>query len=113
MKLILLDENVPRLRAIPTELDVRHVLSLGKSLSDTNIWDYAKEHDAVILTKDADFSHRISLSDPPPRIVRLQLGNLRYRDLVNFIEKVWPEIEKLLASAKLVNVLHDRLEGIR
>ncbi|MCL5945318.1 MAG: DUF5615 family PIN-like protein [Planctomycetes bacterium] len=58
-----------RVRFVPS-LPLIHSTSLGSSLSDSFIWDYARSHHYVIITKDADFSGRIMLSAPPPWIVR-------------------------------------------
>jgi predicted nuclease of predicted toxin-antitoxin system len=52
----LLDENLPeRLRFSPSQ-PVIHVRDLGSSLTDSDVWNHAKTHDLVIVTKDADFS---------------------------------------------------------
>ena len=43
-----------------------HYLGLGAA-DDGEIWDYAKAHDFVIVTKDADFPERSILHKAPPR----------------------------------------------
>ena len=35
-------------------------------MSDTQIWEYAKEHDFVIVSKDSDFRQLAFLHGPPP-----------------------------------------------
>ena len=51
----LLDENLPfKIQFVPS-LPIIHVSALGKSLSDIEIWQYAKEKNLVIITKDVDF----------------------------------------------------------
>jgi predicted nuclease of predicted toxin-antitoxin system len=76
----LLDSNLPaRIQFTPTQ-PVTHARSLGPCPTDTAIWDYARAHDLVIVTKDADFSHRIMTHTPPPRVVHLRFGNLRRRE---------------------------------
>ena len=67
----LFDENLPRNVKFTPSLPVTHVTELGDSLSDTEIWEYAKNHDLIIVTKDTDFSDRIIISSPPPRVVLL------------------------------------------
>ena len=66
----------------------------------------------MILTKDADFGHRILSSEPPPWIVHVRLGNLRLRPFMQRLISVWPTIESLLPKHKLITVLPDRIEGI-
>jgi predicted nuclease of predicted toxin-antitoxin system len=76
----LLDGNLPaRLRFSP-ELPVVPLSSVGQNPTDSEIWEFAKKHDLVIVSKDADFSDRIIASSPPPRIVHLRFGNLRRND---------------------------------
>jgi len=45
------------------------VFDLGESWSDFEIWRYAQENDLVIVTKDADFSDWVMLSEPPPKVI--------------------------------------------
>ena len=66
MKGILLDENLPtRLRFTPS-LRVVHFSKAGKNPNDTQIWEFAKQNELVIVSKDADFSERIIMQTPPP-----------------------------------------------
>ena len=85
---------------------------IGASPTDTQVWNYAREHELVIVTKDADFAGRIILSPPPPRVVHLRIGNLRRQPFHARLARVWPQVEALLKNHKLVNVYADRVEGI-
>lgn len=66
----------------------------------------------MIVSKDADFSDRIITQSPPPRVVHLRFGNLGRNDFHALLARIWPRIETLLKSHKLVNVFADRIEGI-
>ena len=66
----------------------------------------------VIVSKDADFSDRIITNSPSPRVVHLRFGNLRRNEFHALLARIWPQIETLLKSHKLVNVYAGRLEGI-
>jgi predicted nuclease of predicted toxin-antitoxin system len=68
--------------------------------------------DLVIATKDADFSGRIILQSPPPRVVHLRFGNLRRGEFHALLARVWPQVEGLLKTHKLVSVHADRVEGV-
>jgi predicted nuclease of predicted toxin-antitoxin system len=42
---------------------------------DTEIWDYARENDLVILTKDNDFDELSQLYGCPPKVIHVLCGN--------------------------------------
>jgi predicted nuclease of predicted toxin-antitoxin system len=112
MKGFLFDENLPaRLRFSP-KLPIVPVSNVGKIPSDSQIWEFARRRELVIVSKDADFSDRIIAQTPPPWVVHLRFGNLRRNEFQDLLARVWPQIETLLKSHKLVNVYSDRLEGI-
>lgn len=113
MRGFLFDENTPRRLTFAPSLPIRHSKDLGASPSDTEIWNYARREELVIVSKDADFSNRIMLSSPPPWIVRLRFGNMRKKAFHEYLQKVWPSIEALLPAHKLINVFQNRIEGIQ
>jgi predicted nuclease of predicted toxin-antitoxin system len=108
----LLDENLPsRLRFRP-KLSVVHARELGDAPSDAELWEYAGANDLVIVTKDADFSDRVMASKPPPRVVHFRIGNIKRHAFHDFLARVWPRLEELLESSKLINVYLDHIEAI-
>ena len=109
----LLDENLPAKIQFTPSLPMIHASVLGNSPSDTEIWQYAKENNLVIITKDADFSDRMMLEGSPPKVIHLRFGNLRKREFHEFLARIWPQIETLIIDYKLVNVYLDRLELFR
>lgn len=110
MKGLLIDENLPLPTASPTTMPIVHSRQLGEQPSDTFLWEHAILHDLVILTKDADFSERIQLSGPPPRIVHLRIGNMRRSEFIGWLYRQWPTIEEKLPDHKLINVYIDHME---
>ena len=53
-----------------------HVRLLGMAeADDLTIWNYAKEHDLVIVTQDSDYSDWNKLKGAPPKIIWLRCGN--------------------------------------
>lgn len=112
MKGFLFDENLPRrIRFAPSQ-PVTHVEALGASPEGAAVWEFARQGEMVIVTKDADFSDRILLSQPPPWVVHLRIGNLRRADFHAFLARIWPQVEALLPVHKLVNVYADRIEAV-
>lgn len=76
---LLLDENLSR-RLIPF---LQHdypgssqVALLGlESASDTLVWQFAKEHQFVIVTRDADFEELSLVWGQPPKVIWLKTQN--------------------------------------
>lgn len=113
MKGFLFDENLPRRLTFTPSLPVIFSSALGSSPSDTALWERGRAQSLVIVSKDSDFSGRIMLSSPPPWIVHLRFGNLRRAEYHALLAKMWPRIEALLPSSKLICVYADRLESFR
>jgi predicted nuclease of predicted toxin-antitoxin system len=111
MKGILFDGNLPaRLRFSP-KLPIISLSKAGRNPSDSQIWEFARKNDLVVVSKDADFSDRIITQSPPPRVMHIRFGNLRRNEFHAVLARFWLRIETLLKSHKLVNVYADRLEG--
>jgi len=112
MKGFLFDENLPARLLFSPKFPIVPAAKVGRQPTDSQIWEFARKHDLVIVSKDADFSDRIITNSPPPRVVHLRFGNLRKNEFHALLARVWPQIESLLKSHKLVNVYSDRLEGV-
>ena len=66
MRGFLFDENLPaRLKFLPS-LPISSISTIGPNPTDTEVWGFAVQHELVIVTKDADFSDRMILRQPPP-----------------------------------------------
>ena len=114
MKGFLFDENIPTRLTFHPSLPVVAVRAvLGKSASDNVLWEYAREAEYVIVTKDTDFSDRILSDNPPPWIIHLRFGNMQRRNFHQLLEKAWDRIETLLMEHKMVCVYEDRIEAIK
>jgi predicted nuclease of predicted toxin-antitoxin system len=112
MKGFLFDENLPANNKVSARLPVLHTSLIGSHPTDTEIWEFARRNELVIVSKDPDFSQRIILSQPPPWVVHLRFGNLRKKEYHDFLAKVWPLIERLITEHKVLNVHLDQIEGI-
>jgi predicted nuclease of predicted toxin-antitoxin system len=80
MKGFLFDENLPARLTFAPNLPVVPASRLGAQPSDSQIWEFARQQELVIVSKDADFSDRIIVRSPPPWVVHLRFGNLRKHD---------------------------------
>jgi predicted nuclease of predicted toxin-antitoxin system len=112
MKGYYFDRNVPQRLKFTPALPIIAGEENGENPSDSEVWNFAKANDLVIVSKDADFSERIIVSSPPPKVVHLKLGNLRKKQFHEVLSRVWPKVEALLKTHKLVNVFLDRIEAI-
>ena len=112
MKRFLIDANLPyRVPAWQKE-SFQFVVDIDEEWSDSEIWRYAKKNNYTIVTKDADFSNRIMVTGPPPKIIHLRIGNMRLKDFVRFVDRHWTAIKDISKDNKLVNVYIDRVETI-
>lgn len=108
----LFDQNLPARVTFAPVHPVTAATFLGPNPSDSVLWEHARTHGRAIVTKDADFSGRIIVAEPPPWVVHLRFGNLRRREFHALLARVWPQIEALIPAHKLVNVYADRVEAI-
>ena len=69
----------------PGSRQVRQV-GLGEA-DDLAVWDYAKDNDFVIVSKEEDFHQRSFLSGSPPKVVWLRLGNCTTQDIEDALRR--------------------------
>jgi predicted nuclease of predicted toxin-antitoxin system len=76
-----------------------HVTSAGlKNSMDIDIWNYAKKYGYIILTHDNDFDDILVKFGFPPKIIRLNAGNISTQKLVNLLQNSIKEIEEFKLS---------------
>jgi predicted nuclease of predicted toxin-antitoxin system len=107
----LLDENIPSQLRFNPGFPVFGISAVGITPTDTAIWEFARKRNLAIVTKDADFSERITAGSSPPWIVHIRFGNVRKAEFHELLARAWPRIVTLLKTHKLVNVYADRIEG--
>lgn len=97
---LLLDENlsrhiVPFLQlAFPGSSQVA-LLGL-ETVSDAQIWRYAKENGFVIVSRDSDFHERSLIEGHPPQVVWLKIPNRTRAVVLNVLLEHRIEIELAL-----------------
>lgn len=55
--------------------------------SDTEIWEYAKDHGYTIVSKDADFHQRSFVLGHPPKVIWIQRGNCTTDEIHDLLYK--------------------------
>jgi predicted nuclease of predicted toxin-antitoxin system len=108
----LIDVNLPYYFKLWNSVKYIHQSDIDPSAKDEDIWLYAKSQNLTIVTKDSDFSNRILVSVPPPKIIHIKFGNMKFKEFHSYLSKIWYDVLDLNSKYKLVNVFSDRLEGI-
>lgn len=99
---LLLDQNLsPRLTGKVGDLfpQILHVQHIGLALEpDEIIWEYAKENDYVIVSKDNDFNERSLLYGFPPKVIYIKKGNCSTEDIETILRTHLNSIKDLISS---------------
>lgn len=112
MARFLIDANLPRLLSVWSGDDFKWMHDIDPSWTDTRIWTFATDNNLVIITKDADFSHRVLATSSGPSVVHIRLGNMRFRDMEACVAGSWPTVIATLPNGRLVQVYSDRIEVV-
>ncbi|MGH6951962.1 MAG: DUF5615 family PIN-like protein [Vitreimonas sp.] len=105
----LIDTNLPKslCRWIASKgHEAEHVLDLGLGQADdADIWVHAEAAGAVIVSKDEDFPDLVRLASSGPSVVWIRTGNGTTRQLLAYLEALWPHVEARLGMGdRLVEV---------
>ncbi len=104
----MLDENLSR-RIVPfLQSDFpgsSQVALLGmEGASDSEIWQYAKDHGFVIVSRDSDFQERSLVAGHPPQVIWLKVPNRSRTAILNILLEHHAEIEQALTVQNLACV---------
>lgn len=113
MAKFLIDANLPYHFKLWNSDEFIHVVDIDETLTDEAIWEYAKNNDLTIVSKDSDFSNKIIAVSPPPHVIHIRIGNLRIHELYEFFNKNWELIVNTSKYNKLTNVYISKIEGIK
>ena len=94
---LLFDENLShKLVRLLADLfpDSVHVREVGlKAAGDLVVWEYAKNNDLVIISKDSDMHQRSFVFGYPPKVAWVRLGNCSTSDVERLLRKHFVAIE--------------------
>ena len=100
----LFDQNLSRhlvdhLRdAVPGSV---HVTSLGlEQATDREVWEYARDHDLIVVSKDSDFRQLAFLHGAPPKVVWLRVGNASTPTIVEVLLDHLDAVDRFQANAE-------------
>ena len=76
-----------------------------REAKDSEIWNYAVQNGAAIITKDEDFAERCLHASNPPVVVWLRIGNATNPTLFQWFMPLLPAVlARLTAGDKLIEV---------
>lgn len=76
--------------------DSVHVSDVGLDRAlDREIWDYAREREWAVVTKDADFEEMSVLKGFPPHVVWIRRGNCTTREIEAILRQNQDAVEQL------------------
>jgi predicted nuclease of predicted toxin-antitoxin system len=80
-----------------------HVDSIGLNVppKDSEIWDFARKNNLVIVTNDEDFIDFINVRGFPPKIILLRIGNQRRIYITNLLIQRKDEIANFSTSSEI------------
>jgi predicted nuclease of predicted toxin-antitoxin system len=71
-----------------------HVRDVGmKATSDPIVWDFAKDNNLMIVSKDADMHDLSLVLGNPPKVIWLRLGNCSTRQVENVLRRDFEAIK--------------------
>jgi predicted nuclease of predicted toxin-antitoxin system len=102
---LLFDENLSpnlphRLRDLfPNSLHVRNVGM--KATIDPVVWDYAKDNDLMIVSKDSDMHDLSLVLGNPPKVIWIRLGNCSTAQVENLLRRDFETINSFYTDESL------------
>jgi predicted nuclease of predicted toxin-antitoxin system len=79
----------------------KHVYDLNIAhFSDNEIWEYARNNDFAIVTKDKDFYHLALTKGYPPKVIWVVSGNCRNEEMIKILLNGKPDILNFLKNKK-------------
>ena len=81
----------------------KHVADLMMmGTSDKDIWEWARQNNSIIISKDEDFVILHGADEQPVPLIWVRVGNTRRKELLEWFERLLPLIEEKLASGELL-----------
>jgi predicted nuclease of predicted toxin-antitoxin system len=102
---LLFDENLsPKLPSrlsdvFPNSLHVREV-GMNATI-DPVVWDYAKDNDLMIVSKDSDMHDLSLVFGNPPKVIWLRLGNCSTRQVESLLRRELEAIQLFYEDKEL------------
>lgn len=80
----------------------QHLFNLKlDTVEDSVVWQYAREHEFMIVTKDSDFSELSLLKGFPPKVIWIRIGNCTTNDVESLIRSKAEKINEFKRESSL------------
>ena len=109
----IIDANLPYYFSVWNNERFIHLKDINDEWKDEQLWEYARNNNLIIVIKDKDFSLKVLLSSPPPKVIHIRFGNLTMKHLFNVISACCNQVEILIKTNKLANVYLTTIEAIK
>ena len=77
-----------------------HVKSIDlTNATDVELWNYARDANYLIVSKDTDFSNMSIIHGHPPKVIWLRLGNCSTSTVEQNMRKYFADIEEFARDA--------------
>jgi predicted nuclease of predicted toxin-antitoxin system len=97
---LLFDENIsPRLAGALADIypGSAHVHQRGLgSADDSTVWQYARDNDFTIVSKDSDFQERSILLGAPPKVIWLRAANCTSAEIEGLLRAAVPTVKQFI-----------------
>ena len=77
-----------------------NIAELDCPAKDIDIWQYAKDNEYLIVTRDNDFNDLISLKGFPPKIIWLKIGNCNNKTIADLLIRSKQTIQEFSISTE-------------
>jgi len=76
-----------------------HVRNVGLTEApDTEVWEFARANDYIVVSKDADFHQRSLVQGFPPKVIWIRLGNCSTNAIEQVLRRHLEDVEQFEAS---------------
>lgn len=69
---------------------------------DHEIAKYTDQNNLILITKDADFRDSYYLKNTPKKLVKINLGNISYAELILILDENLSKIEQLNSNSNFI-----------
>jgi predicted nuclease of predicted toxin-antitoxin system len=76
-------------------------ISLSVPAKDMEIWEYARQHNLIIVSNDEDFINLLMVKGFPPKVVLLKTGNQSRAAVEELLISIKPQIMDLQVSLEV------------